>query len=75
MTGGSRGTVAWEDSAATWIEYGNPHSTMGQGDLEDYAVDFLVSGKETFDWLDASNFAEIEPYDDAGNPQAFQSGP
>ncbi len=31
MTGGSRGATAWKDAIATWSEYGNPHSTMGQG--------------------------------------------
>lgn len=48
---------------------------MGQGDLENYQVDFLVSGKETFDWLDASNFAMIAPYDSSGQVTGFSSGP
>ena len=49
---------------------------MGQGDLIDYAVDFLIAGKETFDWLDSSNFAELVPYDANGNPNAgLTTGP
>jgi hypothetical protein len=75
MYGGSRGAKAWTDAYDTWVEYGNPHSTMGQGDLEEYQVDFLVSGKKTFDWLDESNFVQFTPYDSNGYLKSLDSGP
>lgn len=44
---GSRGAKAWNDAKDEWdwIEYGNPHSTMGQGEFIDYDADFVVAGK------------------------------
>ncbi|KAH8095960.1 3'-tRNA processing endoribonuclease [Aureococcus anophagefferens] len=35
MTGGERGAVAYADDEGSWVEYGSPYSTMGQGDIED----------------------------------------
>ncbi len=55
INGGSRGRVAWVDSAtANVVEYGNPHSLMGQGDITVTpmnAAQFLVEGKAVFDWV------------------------
>ena len=49
ITTGSRGAKAWNDGNSAgypdWIEYGNPHSTMGSGKIEDFDADFLVAGK------------------------------
>ena len=44
---GSRGANAWNDAASEydWVEYGNPHSTMGQGDFIDFKAEFIVAGK------------------------------
>ena len=57
MTGGTRGAVAYNDNEGSWVEYGNPYSTMGQGDFEDAEpygslAPFLSSTKMIFDWID-----------------------
>ena len=63
MTSGDRGANAWVDAVTSWTEYGNPHTVMGKGDLEDYQADFLISGKAVFDWVDDSNFEVIDSTD------------
>ena len=75
MYGGSRGAVAWEDSESTWVEYENPHSTMGNGDLEESKGDFVAAGKYIFDWIDASHIVEIEPFGGRGDSQCSPCGP
>jgi hypothetical protein len=49
ITTGSRGAKAWNDGNSAgypdWIEYGNPHSTMGSGEIVEFDADFLVAGK------------------------------
>ncbi|KAJ1456214.1 hypothetical protein M885DRAFT_179647 [Pelagophyceae sp. CCMP2097] len=49
MRGGARGAVAWKDSAATWGEYGSPHSFMGGG--PEPAAHLYSSLKHLFGWL------------------------
>ena len=73
MTSGSRGAVAWEDDPDSWVEYGNPHTTMGQGSLA--TTDFLVEGKSVFDWIGPSEFVEITPFDELGIGQCNPCGP
>jgi len=55
MQSGSRGAVAWKDSSATWAEYGNPHSTMGNGRIDTVQADFLIVGKQVLDWIPDSS--------------------
>lgn len=59
--------ILTKDDTASWVEYGNPHSTMGQGDLEDFRADFLIEGKAVFDWLDADEIQQVAPFDADGN--------
>ena len=48
---------------------------MGQGDLTQYQVDFLISGKEVFDWLDDADLVTLAPFDAAGYPTGAATGP
>ena len=49
MLGGTRGAKAWKEEPRSWVEYGNPHSTMGMGPIAN--ADFMVEGKVVFDWV------------------------
>jgi hypothetical protein len=44
------------------ISSGNPHSTMGKGDLESVQADFMAPLKLVFDWMDETSVQEVEPY-------------
>jgi hypothetical protein len=65
MTGGSRGSKAWEDSISTWSEYGNPLSVMGSGSSV-LRNDFMVQGKIIFDWLPTSQVYTVSPFTSTG---------
>ncbi|KAH8062652.1 3'-tRNA processing endoribonuclease [Aureococcus anophagefferens] len=79
MTGGERGAVAYADDEGSWVEYGSPYSTMGQGDIEDdlgASAQFLASTKMVFDWIDDDQVEWLEPYDFAdGSAQCNPCGP
>ena len=64
MNGWARGSVAWEDNPDGWVEYGNPHSTMGNGDLEYFQADFMTPLKLIFDWISDIDVYRITPFDE-----------
>ena len=66
MSGGSRGAKAWKDSSNTWSEYGNPHSTMGAGNIDKVQADFMIPSKVTFDWAPTSVLREVVPFSSTG---------
>ena len=80
---GNRGAVAYENTVAAadetsfgWIEYGNPHSTMGNGDLMDHKVDFVIEGKSVFDWMDHDDaIVETVAYTADGAPACVGATP
>ena len=80
---GNRGAVAYENAVAAadetsfgWIEYGNPHSTMGNGDLMDHKVDFVIEGKSVFDWMDHDDaIVETVAYTADGAPACVGATP
>ena len=70
---GARGAVAWGvDTDAGWVEYGNPHTTMGKGGT---STDFLLEGKSVFDWIGSTEVAEVIPFDAFGIGQCNPCGP
>jgi hypothetical protein len=53
---------------------------MGNGNLENYQVDFLLEGKMVFDWLDSStssssSVTEVVPYNGNKKGQCSPCGP
>ena len=65
MTGGHRGAAAWRDDTDNWLEYGSPHSTMGNGQWND----FVVESKIMFGWVPEANVESLAPFDSAGLAQ------
>jgi hypothetical protein len=66
MNGGSRGAVAWKDSSNTWVEYGNPHTCMGQARIDATTPDYLIVGKQVLDWMPESSLATVSPFSGSG---------
>jgi hypothetical protein len=66
MDGASRGAVAWVDDPEGFVEYGNPHSTMGNGDLEYFQADFMLPLKLVFDWVGDRDIWRATPFDEVG---------
>ena len=66
MDGKSRGAVAWADAPNTWVEYGNPHSVMGNGDETMFAADFMLPLKLVFDWIGERDVVRVTPFDAMG---------
>ena len=77
---GARAAVAWGSSSSTgWIEYGNPHSTMGQGNMWTSSgapqnPDFMVEGKTTYDWLGDAEMSDVAPYNSGNSPTCVDCG-
>ncbi|KAJ1463084.1 hypothetical protein M885DRAFT_455639 [Pelagophyceae sp. CCMP2097] len=74
---GSRGGVAWWSIDASWGEYANDYTVMGDGEIsqDDISAHYLVEGKLIFDWLDDSYVQDVEPYDDKDSPNCSPCGP
>ncbi|KAJ8605632.1 hypothetical protein CTAYLR_000112 [Chrysophaeum taylorii] len=77
MTGGRRGAYVYADASNTWSEYGSPHSTMGQGDIEDGPghAHFMVANKVVFDWIPDNVIKTLTPYDFNGLSFCHPCGP
>jgi len=75
-----RGAAAFGDvdalsAQSDWVEYGSPHSTMGQGDFMDFQADFVIEGKAVFDWVSDAEMAEVTPFDSNGVGLCKPCGP
>ena len=67
--------MAWIDNVESWVEYGNPHSFMGQGEFLNIAADVLIEGKAVFDWISDAEMVEVTPFNEFGVGLCNPCGP